>query len=84
MESQTEGAILLSSPPVLLFVSQTDVLPKVPTPGCRLWTPWLSGTAAHLLVLCVLIAFGWFYRYDGKFPTIRKVGCEAECYAMCH
>lgn len=25
-------------------------------------------------VLCVLIAFGWFYRYDGKFPTIRKVG----------
>ena len=25
-------------------------------------------------VLGVLIAFGWFYRYDGKFPTIRKVG----------
>lgn len=24
-------------------------------------------------VLCSL-AFGWFYRYDGKFPSIRKVG----------
>lgn len=33
-----------------------------------------SGTMSHHFVLCVLIAFGWFYRYDGKFPTIRKVG----------
>lgn len=28
------------------------------------------------------VAFGWFYRYDGKFPTIRKVQslkCEFVC-----
>lgn len=30
-------------------------------------------TASHRLS-SVLVAFGWFYRYDGKFPTIRKVG----------
>lgn len=29
---------------------------------------------SHRFVLCVPTAFGWFYRYDGKFPTIRKVG----------
>lgn len=58
--------------------------PCDPDSGLPPVEPWLSGTAAHLFVLCVLIAFGWFYRYDGKFPTIRKVGREAECCAICH
>lgn len=60
MESQAEGAILRPKP--------------------RSWEPrsWLLPSLAELShgssVLCVVTAFGWFYRYDGKFPTIRKVG----------
>lgn len=29
--------------------------------------------------LCIFIAFGWFYRYEGKFPTIRKVYSIQRC-----
>ncbi|OXB80499.1 UNVERIFIED_CONTAM: hypothetical protein H355_016289 [Colinus virginianus] len=28
------------------------------------------------LFLYLFVAFGWFYRYEGKFPTIRKKGKE--------
>lgn len=31
------------------------------------------------------VAFGWFYRYEGKFPTIRKVQslkCESVCCVL--
>lgn len=38
---------------------------QLPTLAC--------GYCVSLFVFCP-VAFGWFYRYDGKFPTIRKVG----------
>lgn len=57
---------------------------EIPTLGCCPEMTKPSRTAAHLFVLCVLPAFGWFYRYDGKFPTIRKVGLEVGCCAVCH
>lgn len=41
-----------------------------------MWFGWQSQGLTHAShrLFSVLVAFGWFYRYDGKFPTIRKVG----------
>lgn len=73
VSSWTKGAVLLSDRP-MLFISQSHALLGNPASICCPWMLWLSWTVSHHFVICVLIAFGWFYRYDGKFPTIRKVG----------
>ncbi|NXF28590.1 USH1C protein, partial [Nyctibius bracteatus] len=36
----------------------------------------LDFSSKKQLFLYLFVAFGWFYRYEGKFPTIRKKGKE--------
>lgn len=57
-----------AGPAVLLFVSWEPRSRPLPSLGAG------CAELSHGSILCVVTAFGWFYRYDGKFPSIRKVG----------
>ncbi|KAI4537675.1 hypothetical protein MG293_012538 [Ovis ammon polii] len=46
---------------------QGEAVDSGPGPGNR-------AVSRVVLGLLYNLAFGWFYRYDGKFPTIRKCG----------
>lgn len=57
-----------AGPAVLPFVSGEPRSRPLPSLGAG------CAELSHGSVLYVVTAFGWFYRYDGKFPSIRKVG----------
>lgn len=83
MQSGTEGAVWLLGLPALPFISQSHVLPAIPTLGCRLWNLAERNCGSSLCSLCsyslwVVLSLRW------QIPDHPQGRTEAECCAICH